>query len=193
MRSTSSQRSSPSPSRSSSPPRRRWASVRKSEMSGMRSEPPNPTRTSRPSISSRNSPARWARSHGAPSNWTAWVTSWMATHAVSWVRSRLRLRAACARLGASSSRRGVGDSSSSAMSYWPSTRWESIPVTAPTWAPSSNAENERMAAANGPEPSPMRAVSGSSSGRMVAMLASIQRGRSTSSSGGRLVVTCRPV
>ena len=63
--------------------------------------------TCRPSISSFNIPPRYSRSHGAPENCTAWVISWMLTHSTSSSRSTPRLRAACARFGASSSRRGV--------------------------------------------------------------------------------------
>ena len=70
------------------------------------------------------------------------------------------------------------------MSYWPRTRWESIPVSAPICAPSSSPETDRIGAAMRPAWSPRRSLSGASSGRIVWRFAAIQDGRSTSSSGG---------
>ena len=74
---------------------------------------------------------------GSPENWTAWVISWIVTHVSSCSLSTCMLWAAAARLGATSSRRGVTVGSSRARSYWPSTRWERRPAIAPTCAPSS--------------------------------------------------------
>ena len=110
----------------------------------------------------------------------------MVTHRTSSSRSTARLRAAIARFGASSSSLGGTRSSSSARSYWPSTRCESTPVNAPTWAPSRNPEAERSGPDSGPAERPRRCARSASpaSGRMLFRLAAIQPGRSTVSSAG---------
>ncbi len=204
IRSTSAQRSSPSVSRKSSPLRARSANSRSSEGSGslIRSRQPvppplvsglAPSETCSPSISSCSMPPMCPRSHGAPVNCTACVISWIATHSTSSSRSTDRLRAAIARFGASSNRRGVVVSSSSAKSYWPSTRWESTPVSAPTCAPSRKPEAERSGPASGPAPSPSRSLRLPSSGRIVLRLAAIHAERSTASIGGSSLGVCSPL
>ena len=147
-------------------------------------------------------PARCSRSHGAPENWTAWVISWIVTHTSSCSLSTCIVRAACARLGATSSRRGGTVGSSRARSYWPSTRWESMPAIAPTCAPISSPPAALSVSYSGPRSCPGRfqlkrmrpverppgpspsAASDSSTGRIVCRLAAIQLGRSTASRGG---------
>ncbi len=106
----------------------------------------------------------------------------MLTHSTSSSRSTDSFRAAIARFGASSNRRGGtrgGDcSSSSARSYWPSTRCESTPVNAPTCAPINSPDAERSGAASGPALLPILWLKPPSSGRIVRRFAAIQaRGR----------------
>ena len=138
-------------------------------------------------------PPRWSRSQGTAVNWTACVISWIATHSTSSSESTLRLRAAIARFGASSNRRGSTVRSNSARSYWPRTRCESAPVSAPICAPSSSPEAERSGPASGPAPWPRRSVRGAIIGRIVRRFAAIQAERSTVSTGGRFAGVCRPL
>ena len=118
-------------------------------------------------------------------NCTAWVISWIVTHTTSCSRSTSRLRAVCARLGPSSSSRGGWEASSSDRSYWPSTRWESTPISAPTCRASSCRDTERSGPASGPALWAICSVSVPSSGPMLRRLAAIHVGRSITSSGGR--------
>ncbi len=63
-------------------------------------------------------------------------------------------------------RRGTEESSSD-RSYWPSTRWESIPVTAPSWAPSTWPEAVR----NGPDAAPRTRQQTGAGGALVGLVA----------------------
>ena len=84
------------------------------------------------------------------------MISWIVTHTSSCSLSTCIVRAACARLGATSSRRGATVGSSRARSYWPSTRWESMPAIAPTCAPISSPPAAPSASYSGPRSCPGR-------------------------------------
>ena len=177
---------------------------------GGRSSAPSETVTCSPAISSCRRPARCSRSQGAPENWIAWVSSWMATQETSCSRSTCMLRAAWARLGATSSRRGVTEDRAA---RGRTGRAHAGRASPPSLRPGRRAaarrrRRSRRKAARDPGrrpcgdarlrrwrcPSlPLCWARGSRIGRMPLRLAAIHVGRSTASRGGSAAGRASPV
>ena len=124
------------------------------------------------------------RSHGTPPNCSACVTSWSATQRSSSSGSASSADAATARLGDTNSSRAGASGSRIGNSYWPSTRWPSIPDTAPTSTASSAPEAALTAPESGPMPWPSLSATGSSTVFSEFRLPWIHSGRSTGSACG---------
>src|SRR4051812_48470985 len=182
MRSRAARRSGPTISVVTSPSRIFSTSPRRSPRSGRLNI--RLGSTSSPLNSSRTTPAMWPRSHGTPPNWSAWVISWRATQRSSSSLSASRLIAACARLGETNSNRAGASGSRIGNSYWPSTRWPSMPEIAPTSTAMSAPPAARAGPASAPRLLPRVSVTGSITVRSELRLLWIQSGRSTGSGCG---------
>src|SRR4051794_33241058 len=182
MRSRAARRSGPTISVVTSPSRIFSTSPRRSPRSGTLNI--RLGSTSSPLISSRTTPAMWPRSHGTPPNWSAWVISWRATQRSSSSLSASRLIAAWARLGETNSNRAGASGSRIGNSYWPSTRWPSMPEIAPTSTAMSAPPAARAGPASAPRVLPRVSVTGSITVRSELRLLWIQSGRSTGSGCG---------
>src|SRR3954452_16695396 len=182
MRSRAARRSSPTISVVTSPSRIFSTSPRRSPRSGRLNI--RLGSTSSPLNSSRTTPAMWPRSQGTPPNWSAWVISWRATQRSSSSLSASRLIAACARFGETNSNRAGASGSRIGNSYWPSTRWPSMPEIAPTSTAMSAPPAARAGPASAPRLLPRVSVTGSITVRSELRLLWIQSGRSTGSGCG---------
>src|SRR3954468_23465883 len=190
MRSRAARRSGPTISVVTSPSRIFSTSPRRSPKSGRLNN--RLGSTSSPANSSPTRPAMWARSHGTPPNWSAWVISWSATQRSSSSLSASRLIAAWARLGETNSSRAGASGSRIGNSYWPSTRWPSMPEIAPTSTAMSAPPAARAGPASAPRLLPRVSVTGSITVRSELRLLWIQSGRSTGSACGS-ASACSPV